>query len=145
MKILFDTNTVLDFLIDRAPFSDEAGILFTHVEKGLLSGWLCATTITTVHYLVTKVSGNKKAAESISKILALFEIAPVNRVVLDSAIQLGFKDFEDAVLHESAFHVGVQGIVTRDNSGFKKAKIRIYAPSELVNILKATDTLSKES
>ena len=139
MKVLFDTNIVLDFLIDRAPFSEQAGILFTQVEMGKLSGYLCATTVTTIYYLASKVVGVKKARDSIAKLLSLFEIAPVNRVVLETALSLGYKDFEDAVVHEAGLHVGVQSIVTRDSSGFKKAKLSIYTPLELIHILKAID------
>ncbi len=51
MKILFDTNVVLDVLIDRKPFSLTASLLFSEVEKGRIEGFLCATTITTIYYL----------------------------------------------------------------------------------------------
>jgi hypothetical protein len=55
--------------------------------------------------------------------MKLFEIAPVNRAVLDAAISSEFKDFEDAVVHESGVYKETQGIVTRDFDGFKKSKI----------------------
>lgn len=57
MKILFDTNVVLDVLMDREPFSDAAAELFTTVEDGSGIGYLCATTLTTVYYLAGKALG----------------------------------------------------------------------------------------
>ena len=67
----------------------------------------------------------------------LFEIAQVNRAVLDAALTSGFKDFEDAVVHESGVYKEAQGIVTRDLNGFKKSKIPIYSPEELSIMLES--------
>lgn len=135
MKILFDTNVVLDVLLDREPFSELATKLFSKVEKKELKGFLGATTITTIYYLASKVAGKKKADQEISKLLSLFQIAPVNKSVLDEAIKSRFSDFEDSVLHEAAKQIGVQGIVTRNPKDFKKATLSIYSPEELYKML----------
>ena len=137
MKVLFDTNIVLDILLDRAPFADSASYLFSKVERAEITGFLCATTITTIHYLITKALNDKKAVEHIHSLLSLFEIAPVNRVVIGHALELKFTDFEDAVLHEAARHAGAQYIVTRDISGFAKSNIPAYTSMELVNMLES--------
>ena len=112
MNILFDTNVVLDVLLDRKPFSAPASVIFSWVEEGDFIGFLGATTVTTIFYLATKVVGSKKAEEEISKLLSIFAIAPVNRAVLEAAIDSKFADFEDAVLYESARHANVQAIVS---------------------------------
>jgi predicted nucleic acid-binding protein len=135
LKILFDTNVVLDVLLDREPFSTTAAHLFSRVEKGELSGHLCATTITTIHYLTNEVLGTRKADEHISKLLSLFEVAAVNRPVLEEALKSKFPDFEDAVIYEAARYAGVHGLVTRDMQGFKRAKIPVYSPEELTGII----------
>ncbi len=135
MKILFDTNVVLDVLLDREPFSDLATKLFSRVEKKELMGFLGATTITTIYYLASKLAGKKKADQEISKLLSLFQIAPVNKSVLDEAIKSKFSDFEDSVLHEAAKQIGAQGIVTRNPKDFKKATLSIYSPEELNKML----------
>ena len=137
MRILFDTNVILDVLLDREPFSSSAAKLFSKVEKGEITGYVCATTITTLHYLTSKVIGADAAIEEINKLMMLFEVAPVNRAVLDAALTSGFKDFEDAVVHESGVHKETQGIVTRDLNGFKKSKIPIYSPEELSIMLES--------
>ena len=56
MKILFDTNIVLDVLMDRLPHSDVAVELFSRVENGAIIGYLCGITITTVYYLAAKTT-----------------------------------------------------------------------------------------
>jgi predicted nucleic acid-binding protein len=128
---------VLDLLLDREPFVMTAAELFVRVEQGELIGLLGATTITTIHYLATKVVGIEQARQQIEKLLLLFEIAPINRAVLAMALLLKFKDFEDAVLHEAGRHAGAQGIVTRNPKDFKQASLLVYSPEELSRALAA--------
>lgn len=135
MKVVFDTNIVLDVLLDREPFSTSAALLFSKVERGEMEGCLCATTITTIHYLVCKALGIRQARKHIGSLLSLFEIAPVNRAGLEGALESGFQDFEDAVIHEASIRVGVQALVTRDFKGFRRATIPVYSPDELLGVL----------
>jgi predicted nucleic acid-binding protein len=135
MKALFDTNVILDVLLDREPFSEEASILLSKVEQSEIIGFACATTITTIHYLTAKALGPQAATRHIKSLLSLFVIAPVNRVVLENAAASKFKDFEDAVLHEAAMHAGAKYIVTRNISDFEKSKLPVYDPKEFLNTL----------
>jgi predicted nucleic acid-binding protein len=136
---MFDTNIVLDLLLDRKPFANAAAQLFSRMETGRLAGCVCATTVTTIHYLATKILGATKARTHITTLLSLFEVAPVNRPVLEAALSSAFKDFEDAVIHEAALNVGVQALVTRDVTGFKNARIPVYTPDELLHILRSQE------
>ena len=137
MNVLFDTNVVLDALLDRDPWADTAVALFDRVESGDLVGHLGATTVTTIHYIARRNVGVGAAEEMLRDLLRLFEVAPVNRAVLEGALDLGFDDFEDAVLHEAARLVGAGGITTRDPSGFRRSSLRVYAPDTLVAALDA--------
>lgn len=129
--MLFDTNVVLDVLLDREPFATIGAHLFSHVERGTLPGYICATTVTTIHYLTGKALGADQARQKIRHLLRLFEVAPVNRAILEAALASRLADFEDAVMHESALHVGAEGIVTRDPAGFKGARLPVFVPDEL--------------
>jgi len=140
LKILLDTNIVLDVLMDRIPFADSAAALFSKVEDGTIIGYLCGTTVTTVYYLAAKVIGAPRAQEEIKKLLTLFEVAPVNRQLLESALGAGFSDFEDAVIHEAACHVGAEAIVTRNQKDFKKSKISVYSSEEITKVLASKDS-----
>ncbi|MCK5841665.1 MAG: PIN domain-containing protein [Candidatus Sabulitectum sp.] len=135
MKILFDTNIILDVLLERKPFSREASFLLSRVERSEISGYLCATTVTTIHYLISKALGSQAALRHIQSLLALFIIAPVNHQVLEKAAMLNFRDFEDAVLHEAACHAGIESIVTRNTVDFKKSTLPVFAPADLVAAL----------
>lgn len=135
MKALFDTNVILDVLLEREPFIEEASCLLAKVERSEIIGVICATTITTIHYLSAKAIGPDGTRRHIRSLLALFVIAPVNRVVLENAVSARFKDFEDAVLHESAVHAGANCIVTRNMVDFKNSSLPVYDPRELIAIL----------
>ena len=135
MKVLLDTNIVLDLLMDHTPFSEYAVVLFSKVEQGTIIGYLCGSTIMTVYYLVAKTVGATRAQEEIRKLLSLFEVAPVNRHVLESALAADFNDFEDAVIHEAACHVGAEALVTRNQKDFRKSRIPVYSSEEMAKIV----------
>ncbi len=135
MKILFDTNVVLDVLLDRKPYSEAASLLFSKVERKEISGYLCATTVTTLYYLSAKTAGKLKATKEIRQLMQIFEVAPVHRGVLESALYKEFRDFEDAVLAESAAIAEVHAIVTRNPKDFRNLSITFYSPEQLLKVL----------
>ena len=137
MKVLFDTNVILDVLLDREPFASNASFLLSLVEQSEIVGFVCATTVTTIHYLATKALGPRPASQHIRSLLSLFVVAPVNRVVLENAIASPIEDFEDAVLHEAACHAGAQYIVTRNVADFKNAKLPVFAPNEFIGAMES--------
>ncbi len=126
---------MLDVLLDREPFAAASSRLLSRAEAGEIEGCLCATTITTLHYLATKTVGSRRALLAIRRLLSIFEIAPVNRPVLSAALESELKDFEDAVLLEAALQVSAQAIVTRDTGGFRRAALPTYSPEELLRAL----------
>lgn len=139
MKVLFDTNIILDVLLDRKPFADHASFLMSRVEQAEIKGFLCATTVTTIHYLLAKYLDEEQALINIHSMMTLFEVAAVNRIVIESALNSKFTDFEDSVLHESARHAGVEYIITRNIKDFKKSKIPAFTPTEFLSMLESLD------
>ena len=131
MKVLFDTNIVLDVILDRQPFRDPAALLISRVERKELTGVLGATTLTTIHYLVAKASGNTVARSAVRDLVGLFQIAAVNQEVLSKAVESPLKDFEDAVLAEAGILESVDAIVTRDPGDFRDSPLSVLSPQEL--------------
>ncbi len=132
MKVLFDTNVVLDVLLAREPHAAVAAQLFTRVDQGAIEGVICATTVTTIHYIAAKSTDPESARRHIRELLTLFKVAGVDHRVLDRALDLDFKDFEDAVLHEAAHAAGASAIVTRNGKDFANATLPVLAPPELL-------------
>jgi predicted nucleic acid-binding protein len=136
LNILFDTNVILDVLLERGDFFQESLALVNHVELSEINGFLSACSIATIYYIARRAFSRKKAEKEIELLTEIFNIAPVNQTVIINASKLGFKDFEDAIIHESARYINADGILTRNAKDFKKAKITVYSPLELLNFLK---------
>lgn len=137
MKILFDANILLDVFLEREPFYDASFVSLSLTERGIIEGWLCGTSVTTLYYLLQKSLTRQIADNHLKNLLKIFHIAPVNRAVLEDAIGGKFKDYEDSVLHQAAKHSGINGILTRNQKDFKNSMLPVYSPNELLNSLDA--------
>lgn len=135
MRVIVDTNVVLDVLLARKPFADRAAMIFALVEQSRIEGVLCATTLTTIDYLLRQSLSPSETRQALHKLLALFEIAPVNRPVIEEALRSKVIDFEDAVLEQAGRFAGADAIITRDPRDFRHASLKIFGPDELLSIL----------
>lgn len=138
MKVLFDTNVILDVLLEREPHIDAASKLLALVDNGRINGCICATTATTIYYIAAKSFGARRARDQVHGLLGLFEVAPVGKDVLDGALDIDFSDYEDAVLHEAARAAGATVIVTRDRDDFANSAIPVLDPIELLAVVAAS-------
>jgi predicted nucleic acid-binding protein len=135
--VLFDTNVVLDVLLDRQPHAEASAAAWSAIEAGTSSGFLAAHAITTIHYLIRKELGDAKARRIIAAILRVFSIAAVDGAVIQEALKLSLADFEDSVTVAAAQLAGCQFIVTRDPKGFRGSAPRSLTPEALLPILLA--------
>ncbi len=134
MRILVDTNVVLDVLLDRRPFSEPAARLFALIETSLVEAFLCATTVTTIDYVLAQSLSRSAAKQALRRLMELFEIAPVNRPVIEEALQGRMVDFEDAVLACSAHLVGASAVVTRNTKDFKHSPVKAVDVIEILSL-----------
>jgi predicted nucleic acid-binding protein len=140
LKILFDTNIILDVFLNRKPFEETAIRLFSAVENNIIQGYLCSTTITTLDYLLNKSIGRDNSKHAIVSVLDMFNITEVNYRTLKAAVDSDFSDFEDAVLYFSGYDASVDGIVTRNTNDFTAAQLPIYKPDDLWALIKSAPT-----
>lgn len=134
MRVLIDTNVVLDFLQEREPFVENAARLFKHIDAGEVEGFIAATTITNIYYIVRRAAGRAVAQDAITQVLSDLNICAVDLEVLEQALELNFEDFEDAVQYACAVVYRVDAIVTRDASGFTNAEIPVVLPEDIDTI-----------
>jgi predicted nucleic acid-binding protein len=134
MRVLIDTNVVIDFLQEREPFAENAARLFERIDAGEIEGFIAATTITNIYYIVRKAAGAIVAQDAISQVLTDLNICVVDRNVLEQAIALNFRDFEDAVQYVCGVVYSVDVIVTRDASGFVGVEIPVMSPGDFDTI-----------
>ena len=137
MKVIVDTNVVLDVLLGREPFVKPAVDLFRLVEESRIDAFICATTVTTIDYLLVNSLPAPKARSALRKLISLFEIATVNRPVIERAIVSKIKDFEDAVLDEAGQLAGVDFVITRNIKDFTGSALKVCDPNEFLALFDA--------
>jgi predicted nucleic acid-binding protein len=136
MRVLIDTNIVLDFLLQREPFFQDAELLFQAIDAGQVIGYVTATTLTDIFYISRKHTRSvEQARQAVSETLTAMAICPIDRAVLESAFNSGLADFEDAVQIFSAVAQGLDTILTRDAKGFLSSPISVLSVQELLRQL----------
>lgn len=129
MKVLLDTNVVLDVLLDREPHASVSSGLWAAVEQRRASGFVAAHALTTIHYLVRKDRDARVARRVTATILRIFRVARVDEAVLSMALDLGWSDYEDAVTAASAAASGCVLIATRNPRDFKDSPVPVLDPA----------------
>jgi predicted nucleic acid-binding protein len=132
MRVLLDTNVVLDFLTDRAPFADAAAAVWEANRTGQIETYVSAITPVNVFYIVRKLKGAEEARRVVEGLLAECRVAMIDSRVLQDALSLPLKDYEDAVQHASATNNQLDCLVTRDPKDYAQATLPILSPSALL-------------
>lgn len=135
MRVLFDTNVLIDFLSERAPFVADATDLLSRAYRGQIQGLACATSFTTVFYILRKELGDEAARDRVSELLSVLEVAAVGRSILVAATSSAARDFEDAVVIESARVAGADHIVTRNEKDFVRSPVPVHSPASFRGLL----------
>lgn len=126
-SILLDTNIVLDVLLEREEWLADSEAVWSLVEKGRVRGYLAAHSFTTVAYLARKHSADDPG-RILRGLLKVFRVAAVDDKVLRRAVELGWSDFEDAVVSEAALAAGCEYIVTRNCRDFARSPLLALTP-----------------
>lgn len=132
MKLLLDINVILDVLLGREPWVNQAARLLSAVEEGRAQGYVAAHTITTIHYIVTREKGRHVAARAVTDLLRVVSVVPIADADFQQALVLGLKDFEDAVQVAAALQIGADCLVTRNRKDFTAAPVEIRTPGEVL-------------
>lgn len=131
-RLLFDINVILDVLLDRAPHADAASEIWGCVEDGRAVGLLSAHAVTTIYYLNARHVGPRRARQTTDALLSVFDVAPVDRHVLQSALALAWRDFEDAVTAAAARAAKCDALITRNPTDFKESPVRVLTPADVL-------------
>lgn len=130
MKVLFDTNVVLDVLLARQPWVDDAEALWRSMDDGLLQVVISASSVTDISYIVRKGAGIQAAYDSVRLCLDAFEVGAVDRELLEVAHRRHGRDFEDDLQSALAERLFLDAVVTRDTAGFASSKIAVLTPAQ---------------
>jgi predicted nucleic acid-binding protein len=135
MKVLLDTNIILDFFLARFPFVNEAVTLWDANRKGLFEGYVSAITPVNLYYIGKKLKGANQAHQAVTLLLSEFQVCLVDKGILQRATLSSIKDYEDAVQYESAIASGVEAIVTRDLKDYSSVNLPVFSPADFVKNL----------
>lgn len=137
MRVLLDSDVVLDFVLERKPFAEPAGELFELIALGACDGYISGITLINVFYITRKAKGIDKARQAVSDLLTVFLVSPITHRILEDACALPFTDYEDAVQHASATVGNLDAIITRNLDDYKNAALPVYSPTDFLNQLKS--------
>jgi predicted nucleic acid-binding protein len=135
MRVLLDTNVVLDFVLLRPLFFDEADAMFLKLRNSEFEAFVSPITPINVFYTTRKEIDKATAFSAVEELLNLVQIAQSNIKIFQDALLIDFSDYEDAVQHESAVAENLDAIVTRNQKDFKNSKIKVYSPGEFLHVL----------
>ncbi|MEZ5308253.1 MAG: PIN domain-containing protein [Pyrinomonadaceae bacterium] len=135
MRILVDSNVVLDVLLQRDPWHKEAALLWQAVDDGRLKAYMPASAVTDIFYVSRRLSDLVRARQAVQICLDAFNIGTVDRFVLERAQALGGSDFEDNVQIACAEAIDLDAIVTRNSRDFQGSMISVLSPKECLKIL----------
>lgn len=136
MKILVDTNIILDVLLKREPHNKAAQVIMTKCADREIAGYLAAHSIPNIFYVLRKEYSQEERRKFIRNLCEIFRISDLNAEKIISAIDNGqFSDFEDCLQEECAVAEVVDYIVTRNPADFKKSRVKVIEPDEFVRLL----------
>ena len=136
MKVLFDTNIVVDVITKRQPFYDKSRQLFYMAAKKEIIGIISASSITDIYYLTKKsFSNSEQAQEAIYDLLKVLCAVDTKAEDVHSALNLRFSDFEDAVISAIATRELADFVLTRNDKDFSASFVKAISPSDLLRLL----------
>ena len=135
MKVFLDTNIVLDYLLKREPFSEEARELFMLGYAGVIHLYMSDVTITNIAYITRKNISKVAFYLAIERLLKYINVTSVGAQLIELAVREKWDDFEDCIQYLSASRSEADCIVTRNTDDFKLSEIPVYTPTEFIDAI----------
>lgn len=143
MRVLLDTNIILDFVLQREAFMRDAENLFGAIASERIEGYVTATTVTDIFYIVRRERRSiERARQAVADTLAALEVCTVDGTLLQQAFASNLRDFEDAVQLACAAAESLDAIITRNSQDFAGATLPILSAREL---LESRDTYTNQT
>jgi predicted nucleic acid-binding protein len=135
VKILLDTNIIIDNALEREPFWDASEQVLSLIEQGTIAGYISASTVSDLYYIIRKARGRDWTLTYLNQLVTFCQIATVNQAVISMAFTSNFKDFEDSIQYSTALVNQLDAIITRNPQDFPIVTPRILTPDQLIEEL----------
>lgn len=135
MVIFFDTNIILDVLLERENFYEDSLAVLSFCENGDNQGWVSLLSIANIYYIGSRQIGKEKAFQSVRILMQYLNVSDGDKAAVLYALESNFTDFEDALQNACALKVNnLDAIITRNTKDFKRSSVPFYSPSEFVKL-----------
>ncbi len=136
MKVLIDTNIMIDALTNRDGRSGFSATVIDLCAKQVIDGYVALHSISNMYYILRKQYSDAERRTILKRYNEILKVAEVGNDVVDTAINnTAISDYEDALQYACAETVGADYIVTRNIKDYEKAEIRAISPEELLKLL----------
>lgn len=132
MKVFVDTNVVVDYLTRRNDFYRPAAIVFDMARRNMLVCVVSSLTIVNCAYVMRKHFGKEATLAMLEEFMQTVDVSPIDRGVLELALESKPYDFEDSVQYHSSNLKNVDVIITRDERGFRDFDTPVMTPTEFL-------------
>ncbi|CCH97149.1 MAG: PIN domain-containing protein [Microcystis aeruginosa K13-05] len=132
MKILIDTNIIIDNALEREPFWNASEQVLSLIEKGTIAGYISASTFSDLYYIIRKARGRDWTLTYLKQLITFCQIATVNQAAIIMAFTTNFQDFEDSIQYSTAVVNKLDAIITRNPQDFPIVTPRIITPEQLI-------------
>ncbi len=140
MKLLIDTNVLLDVLLKREPFYEAAADVLNLTQRDDVREYISASAVTDIYYIAHRQLKDKAAVkELLKRLLMVVSVAAVSEREIVSALELAWSDFEDSVQYSVALLNEMDGLVTRNPADYVDADIAIWEPKQILQKLSTKD------
>ena len=136
MKLLIDTNIILDALMAREPWAASAQAVLLAVAEEKAAGCITASAFTDLYYLLRKhLRDEEKTRQALLGLLASVDVLDVNGTDCEKAFGLSMNGYEDALLAYCGKRHKADYIVTRNPRHFEGSPVKAISPNELLKKL----------
>jgi predicted nucleic acid-binding protein len=135
-NLFIDTDVIIDFLIDRKPFSREAAIIFTLIDQKKLKGYASSLTFSNLYNVLRKFESHNKVISKLDSLSNLLIVPKVDDKIIRNAINSGFPDFEDSIQYFCATdYKKIEVIITRNRRDYKNAELPVMTPGDFLKTI----------
>ena len=134
-RVMIDLNVILDVLQKRDPFYETSAALLAAAEVGQIQGYIAAHSVTTLFYLIQKGKSSSEARATITNLLQFLKISAVDQATIEQALNLDYRDFEDAVQMMSAVQCKADYLITRNIKDYQPALLPVVQPVDFLGTL----------
>ncbi len=118
IKAYIDCNILIDWLLDREPYSYYAAKVIEYTEKKKIRSYISVLTLANIYYIITKELNKKVGNEFLKDAMKLFSFAGMTEKTIIKSIEKPNRDFEDALHYNVAIEYGLDYIITRNKRDF---------------------------